>query len=77
MKNPVDSYADDTTVTAVGKSVDDIELMLTDDCNQICKWMKSNMLKMNPEKTHIMLMGTQKRLQNSEKFLEVVVVATD
>ena len=59
----VDNYADDTTITATGKSVDEIGIRLTSDCEKVSDWMRSNKLKLNPDKTHIMTMGTTERLR--------------
>ena len=64
LSSEVDSYADDTTLTTSGSSVDDIGDILTEDCKEVSIWMKANKLKVNPEKTHILTMGTQQRLSN-------------
>ena len=60
----VDSYVDETTLTASGVSVDEIGEILTEDCRSVSIWMKANKLKVNQEKTHILTMGTQQRLSN-------------
>ena len=52
VESALDSYADDTTITATGGSLADIEKKLTQDCAQISKWMVENKLKLNTEKTH-------------------------
>ena len=54
----LDNYADDTTITYTAKSVDEIGNKLTSDCKKISDWMKSNLLKLNPDKTHVMTLGT-------------------
>ena len=58
----IDSYADDTTLTSSGNSTQEIEEKLKIDCDSISTWMKSNLLKLNPEKTHLLTTGTTKRL---------------
>ena len=69
----VDSYADDTTITATGKTLLEIETKLTADCEKISKWMIENRLKLNPEKTHQLTLGTQQRIRSLERQLEVFV----
>ena len=72
VKSSIDAYADDTTVSAAGQTVEQVESQLTKDCQQISTWMQSNKLKMNPQKTQLMAMGTQKRLGNVRP-LKVIV----
>ena len=62
VSSSVDSYADDTTITASGKSLEDIEFKLNEDCKNVSQWMRSNKMKLNPEKTHLITIGTQRRL---------------
>ena len=70
----VDSYADDTTLTATGKTVYEIGEKLTLDCEKVSNWMRENKLKLNPDKTHILTMGTQQRLV---KLTDTVQVTMD
>ena len=74
LESSVDSYADDTTVTATGKTVEEISCKLTDDCSKVSEWMRSNKLKLNPDKTHLITLGTQERLR---KLSQKVVVKMD
>ena len=67
----VDNYADDTTLTSTGASVAEIGQKLTENCHTVSTWMKANKLKLNPDKTHILTMGTQERLANLEHSLQV------
>ena len=67
----VDSYADDTTLTASGPNVEDIGEKLTEDCNSVSIWMKANKLKVNPGKTHMLTMGTQQRLSKLVQKVQV------
>ena len=62
----VDSYADDTTITATGKTVEEISQALTRDCGIVSDWMRSNRLKLNPDKTHLITVGTGERLRHTE-----------
>ena len=67
----VDNYADDTTLTATGSSVAEIGEKLTENCTSVSTWMRANKLKLNPEKTHILTIGTQERLGNLQQTLQV------
>ena len=55
-------YADDSTMTASCKSVADVNSKLEENCETVVVWMKRNMLKQNPEKTHVLTLGTQQRI---------------
>ena len=52
----------DTTLSATGRTVQEIGEKLTKDCEAVTTWMRANKLKLNPSKTHILTMGTQQRL---------------
>ena len=52
LDSAVDSYADDTTISATAKTVEEINNNLTEDCARVSDWMRSNRLKLNPDKTH-------------------------
>ena len=69
----VDNYADDTTLTANGKTLEEIGEKLSRSCDIVSDWMRSNKLKLNPDKTHILTMGTQERLSNQVAKLQVVM----
>jgi hypothetical protein len=65
----VDSYADDTTLSATGKTVQEIGERLTEDCRAVSTWMRANKLKLNPDKTHIL--GTQQRINTLPHTVQV------
>ena len=69
----LDNYADDTTITYTAKSVDEIGNKLTSDCKKISDWMKSNLLKLNPDKTHVMTLGTAERLRTLTSKVKVTM----
>ena len=71
--NEVDSYADDTTISATASTVEEIGNLLTEDCARVSQWMKKNKLKLNPDKTHLMTLGTQERLRNSSEGVQVTM----
>ena len=45
----------------------------TADCNQLSIWMVANQFKLNAQKTHVMLMGTDLRLRNLQEELSVTM----
>ena len=69
----IDCYADDSTLGATGKSVADIGEILSDDCKNLSDWMASNNFKLNAGKTHLLTMGTQRRLDGLTAQLEIVM----
>ena len=76
LESSVNSYADDTTVTACGDSLNEIENKLEVDCTKICKWMRSNRLKLNADKSHILTLGTQRRMAMLPRKLEIRIENT-
>ena len=69
----VENYADDTTLSATGQSVEEISTKLTKDCTAVSDWMRCNMLKLNPDKTHILTVGTEERLRRLPQTVQVVM----
>ena len=63
----VEAYADDTTISVAGASVEEIGRKLTSNCQLVSQWMLGNKLKLNADKTHLMTVGTQRRLQMQEE----------
>jgi ribonuclease P/MRP protein subunit RPP40 len=63
LEGEIDSYADDTTMTMAGDSVEEIGRKLTEDCRRVSEWMTQNKLKLNPDKTHILTVGTEQKLR--------------
>ena len=58
----IDQYADDSTLTATGKTIADINEVLETNCDVVSNWMSENMLQLNADKTHILTLGTRERL---------------
>ena len=58
----MDQYADDSTLTATGKTAAIIGENLEVNCAIVSNWMVENQLKLNADKTHILTLGTQERL---------------
>ena len=73
LESEVDSYSDDTTVSATARNITEISSSLTKDCTRVSQCMRSNRLKLNPDKTHVMTVGTGARVRNLEEQLEVTM----
>ena len=74
IKEDIDCYADDSTLGATAKHVEDIGRKLTSDCGQLSTWMQANSFKLNADKTHFLVMGTAERLSS---MVEDMVVEMD
>ena len=59
---PMDQYADDSTLHATGKTIDEINDALEENCAVVSNWMAENLLQLNADKTHILTLGTRERL---------------
>ena len=59
----VDAYADDSTMTVTGDSIEEISEKMTRNCEIVTSWMQANKLKLNTGKTHLMTVGTSARLR--------------
>ena len=55
-------FADDTGLTAYGKSIEGIELGLNKDLEKIRLWLQANKLSLNVAKTEYMLIGSRQSL---------------
>ena len=73
LREDIDCYADDSTLGATAKEVEDIGTKLSRDCGQLSLWMQSNSFKLNAGKTHFLTMGTSVRIKSMEKELVVVM----
>ena len=54
--------ADDISITANGKSIDEIELELKEDLGNIRLWLQANKLSHNVAKTEYMFIGSRQTL---------------
>ena len=61
-------------MTVSAESVEEIGNLLSSNCQTISDWMQGNKLKVNPEKTHLLTVGTGARLKNQ---VSKVVVEMD
>ena len=55
VKSSLDCYCDDSTISQASANPDEIERKLTADCLRIENWMSSNKLKLNSDKTHLVI----------------------
>ena len=69
----IDAYADDSTMSATGKTVAEVSATLTGDCGRVVDWMASNQFKLNASKTHLMTVGTGERLRGLETTVDVIM----
>ena len=58
----IDQYADDSTLYATAKTIQEIDEVLVESCDNVSNWMAENMLQLNAEKTHVLTLGTRERL---------------
>ena len=68
----IDAYADDSTMSLSDVSVKEISGKLSSKCTEVSNWMKENRLKLNPDKTHALLVGTSSRVKRETESLKVV-----
>ena len=68
---PADAYADDTTLTVAGDTIEEISDKMTANCELVTGWMQGNKLKLNAGKTHLMTVGTSARLRMQESTVVV------
>ena len=59
-------FADDTSLTRTFKNVSELNNELIPSFINICEWLKANKLSLNTVKTDFMIIGTSKRLENSD-----------
>ena len=69
----VENYADDTSIIVSGSTIEEINEKLEANCNSVSRWMKSNKLKLNAEKSHVITVGTNDRLKNLVNTVQVVI----
>ena len=69
----IDAYADDSTMSVSSSSITVINETLTRKCNEVGMWMIENKLKLNPEKTHSLLVGTSARISRATEPLRVSI----
>ena len=68
-----DLYADDTTISAVGKNLGDIEKVLNIDAENTYQWCTENGLTINVAKTKRMLIAMPQKLWRINTCLQVYI----
>ena len=56
----ITNYADDTTPYATDKSVNSLLSKLQENTSEIVKWLRSNYMKSNPDKNHLIVANSDK-----------------
>ena len=69
----LEAYADDSTLSCSGHDISIIGKILSRNCKKVVDWMMQNRLKLNVEKTHVMLLGTSQKLQKINTNLTVEI----
>ena len=67
----LEAYADDSTLIYSSHNTEDIEEFLSTSCEKVIRWMNQNSLKLNTEKTDLLLLGTSNRLATIESNFEI------
>ena len=50
-------YADDSTLSASCKTLNEVQNILENSCEAVRIWMAENQLQLNADKTHVMILG--------------------
>ena len=69
----MEQYADDSTLSATGATGEDINTKLSSSYIAVSSWMASNQLKLNPDKTHLLTLGTDRRLRMQGNEISVAM----
>ncbi|CAB4015864.1 Hypothetical predicted protein [Paramuricea clavata] len=57
-------FADDTTLTVSGKSIQDVEVAINHDLTNVKQWLTANRLSLNLVKTEYLLIGSRYNINN-------------
>ena len=61
-QNDIDLFADDSTITAIGKNIGEISNELNLDLHNVSAWCKQNKMVINVSKTNCMCIGSKQKL---------------
>ncbi len=61
MDSSLDMYADDSTLGASEKTIEDLEIKLNSDMAKVTKWCKDNKMAINCDTTKVMLITTYQK----------------
>ena len=59
-------YADDTTISLVSNDVSGLKEGLVDNLEDVARWVETNKLKLNGQKTQMLLLSRKRRTQELE-----------
>ena len=68
---PLEQYADDTTLSASDPDTAKLAEFLTENCAALSHWMAENKFNLNADKTTVLTLGTQRRLNSIENKPEI------
>ena len=68
IKEDIECFADDSTLSASRSHPSEIEECLKEDCTHFSSWMNKNRFKLNVDKTNFLMVGTSRRLQHAQNI---------
>ena len=66
-------FADDTSLTAVGETLDEVERRANEDLVNVHRWLSANKLSLNIAKTEYVLIGSHYKINNTAVQPEVKI----
>ena len=66
-------YADDTTLSSSDYTITSVSANLSRSCDKLSNWMCQNRFKLNSDKTHVLTLGTDKKLANPQNRVNVIM----
>ena len=73
IKNDIDFFADDSTISLAGHKLSTIESSLQSDHKNIEKWCQINNITLNVEKTKAMVISAK---QKQTRFILIILIST-
>ena len=59
-------FADDTSLTAAGETLNEVEKRANEDLKNVRNWLSANKLNLNIAKTEYVLIGSRYRINSSD-----------
>lgn len=66
-------FADDTTLTSSGESINEVESAMNMDLDSLKNWLLANKLSLNVAKTEFILIGSRPRLKGIDKQPKIAI----
>ena len=57
-------FADDTNLTAIGETINEVEIAMNSELECLKKWLQANKLSLNVAKTEFLLIGSNSLLRS-------------